>query len=327
MLVAGSVLLIFFVFNFLGLCTWAVCNIPKWSLTHMNRVTACSFLVNRYSMYMWWYGVPDLARNTLLSLCPVLATSFPPAQAALLTIVIAAYLLMHMRFLPWKMPVVNLLQGWFLSMLLFQVTITATFSDTSGSSSFASDVENFNQGVSFVVLASSAFVLGCVSLVVGVAFLYVLVAGTQGSVEVLLHLGRKPKAQELVEKMKQVAQELLDIDADQAQRGLNHLHPADLTRISNSIDMIATDLLGTTRRNQVSLNRVITFNSVHQKVRASVQRNTMPDPAMAVHEVQDCNDVASCVSTPKKDSELNDPDVFEDILQEHAHPDTTIASL
>ena len=59
----------------------------------------------RFRMDRWWYGVPVLLRFPLLSLCPVLATDFPPAQAAMVVTVLMAGLLMHICFLPWKVPV------------------------------------------------------------------------------------------------------------------------------------------------------------------------------------------------------------------------------
>ena len=59
----------------------------------------------RFRMDRWWYGVPVLLRFPLLSLCPVLATDFPPAQAAMVATVLMAGLLLHICFLPWKVPV------------------------------------------------------------------------------------------------------------------------------------------------------------------------------------------------------------------------------
>ena len=196
MMVAGLVLLIFFELNFLGACTWAVWNLPKWSVSNPQRVAGFSFLFNRFTMYRWWYGVPVLARGTLLSLCLVLATDFPPAQAALITLVISSFLLSHMRLLPWKTPVVNLLEGWVLSMLLFQVAITPTFKGGK-----PSDIEDFNQGVSILLLSSIAISLALIASAVALAILGEF-SGAFTS-DWILNLGRRPDSQVLLEKIKQ----------------------------------------------------------------------------------------------------------------------------
>ena len=107
MLLTGGTLFIFGVATFLGLCGWALWNIPRWSLVCPQRIRAFAFLISRFRMGCWWYGMPVLLRGPLLSLCPVLATDVPPAQAAMVTVMLTAGLLLHMRFLPWKMPMVT----------------------------------------------------------------------------------------------------------------------------------------------------------------------------------------------------------------------------
>ena len=47
-------------------------------------------------------------------------------------------------------------------------------------------------------------------------------------------------------------------------------HPGEVVRISDSMDMISTDLLGKFHENGISMNRVITFSTAHQRVRASL---------------------------------------------------------
>ena len=105
MLLSGIGLLTFMVVTFVGVCAWGAWHIPRWSLTHSDRIWAFAFLISRFRMDRWWYGVPVLLRFPLLSLCPVLATDFPPAQAAMVATVLMAGLLLHICFLPWKVPV------------------------------------------------------------------------------------------------------------------------------------------------------------------------------------------------------------------------------
>ena len=98
----GMAILIFLVVGFLGMCAWAAWHIPRWSLIRPHRIRAFAFLISRFRMDRWWYGVLVLLRGPLLSMCPVLATDFPLAQAAMISGVLIASLLLHMRYTPWK---------------------------------------------------------------------------------------------------------------------------------------------------------------------------------------------------------------------------------
>eukprot|EP00438_Fugacium_kawagutii_P010376 Skav232006 [mRNA] locus=scaffold719:689586:692397:- [translate_table: standard] len=188
-LVLGSLTVLFF-----GTCTWAVWQIPQWSVTDPRRIGAFSFLIRKFKMDKWWYGLLGLLRGPLLSLCPVLATNFPPAQAALITAVLAAFLILHVRFLPWKLPLVNFVDGCLQSLLLLLVAVTPAVNGGS-----PHDLEKFHQGVALVILLCMAMVLLCLALSVLVAFLYMIVKGQSGVGElegnsdfIMLNMGKRP---------------------------------------------------------------------------------------------------------------------------------------
>ena len=170
MVAGGMAILIFLVVGFLGTCAWAAWHIPRWSLIRPHRIRAFAFLISRFRMDRWWYGVLVLLRGPLLSMCPVLATDFPLAQAAMISGVLIASLLLHMRYTPWKMPLVNLVDGCLQAMLLLLVAITPV---DPGS---ASATEDFHQGIALVMLSCMAFVFCFLAFSVALALLYQVVA-------------------------------------------------------------------------------------------------------------------------------------------------------
>eukprot|EP00913_Durusdinium_trenchii_P020046 g18841.t1 len=109
MLVIGWTLLVVFVLGFVSLCTFAVMKEPRWSATRRDHLVACiRFLVFRFRLDSWWFGVPLLCRGPLLSLPVVLATDYPPVQIITIAVVLAGFMVMQMLSWPWKVPMLNL---------------------------------------------------------------------------------------------------------------------------------------------------------------------------------------------------------------------------
>lgn len=246
MVAGGMAILIFLVVGFLGMCAWAAWHIPRWSLIRPHRIRAFAFLISRFRMDRWWYGVLVLLRGPLLSMCPVLATDFPLAQAAMISGVLIASLLLHMRYTPWKMPLVNLVDGCLQAMLLLLVAITPV---DPGS---ASATEDFHQGIALVMLSCMAFVFCFLAFSVALALLYQVVAWathrsggsplTFTEDFVVLNLGRRHSSAVTVELIKEVSGRLLEMEADKAEHHLDQMHPDDLSRIIDTINLLQTEL-------------------------------------------------------------------------------------
>ena len=103
MLVGGLLLLVFGVFGFLALCAYAAYAVPHWSAQEMHaRVRAFRFLVFRFRLDSWWFGVPLLTRGPLISLPIVLATEHPPIQSICVALILASFLAVQCIARPWK---------------------------------------------------------------------------------------------------------------------------------------------------------------------------------------------------------------------------------
>ncbi|CAJ1377702.1 unnamed protein product, partial [Effrenium voratum] len=113
MLVAGSLLLSVGSCGFVALCTYAAVKVPVWSSREEHkRVQSARFLLFRFRLDIWWYGVPLLIRGPLLSLPIVLATDAPPVQVICVAVVLMMFLCLQAVMWPWKVPLINLLDCW-----------------------------------------------------------------------------------------------------------------------------------------------------------------------------------------------------------------------
>eukprot|EP00913_Durusdinium_trenchii_P016816 g15806.t1 len=84
-------------------------TVPHWSVRRRDAfVAAVRFLVFRFRLDAWWFGVPLLVRGPLLSLPVVLATDYPPVQIVSIAMILSSFLVGQMIFWPWKVPMLNL---------------------------------------------------------------------------------------------------------------------------------------------------------------------------------------------------------------------------
>ena len=109
MLIGGWLLLVFGVLGFLALCTYAAFMVPHWSAQERHHLVRCfRFLVFRFRLDSWWFGVPLLPRGPLISLPIVLATDYQSIQTIFVTLILAAFLVTQAMAWPWKAGILNL---------------------------------------------------------------------------------------------------------------------------------------------------------------------------------------------------------------------------
>ena len=122
MLIFGVLLLLLGVLGFLAVCTYAVIVVPRWSSNgqHAN-VKAFRFLLFRFRLDSWWFGVLLLLRGPLMSLPIALATDYPPVQVMSVMLVFLVVLIIQANAWPWKVPLLNVLDcfiGFCITMLV-----------------------------------------------------------------------------------------------------------------------------------------------------------------------------------------------------------------
>ena len=121
MLIFG-VFLLLGVMGFLAVCTYAVIVVPRWSSNGLHaNVKAFRFLLFRFRLDSWWFGVLLLLRGPLMSLPIALATDYPPVQVMSVMLVFLVILIIQANSWPWKVPLLNVLDcfiGFCITMLV-----------------------------------------------------------------------------------------------------------------------------------------------------------------------------------------------------------------
>ncbi|CAK9101492.1 Ephrin_rec_like domain-containing protein, partial [Durusdinium trenchii] len=145
MLVGGLLLLVSGVFGFLALCAYAAYAVPHWSAQEMHaRVRAFRFLVFRFRLDSWWFGVPLLTRGPLISLPIVLATEHPPIQSICVALILASFLAVQCIARPWKVPLLNVLDCWMSYCILILVVGSALYFDPISKGAAINFANNFS---------------------------------------------------------------------------------------------------------------------------------------------------------------------------------------
>ncbi|CAK8997923.1 Ephrin_rec_like domain-containing protein [Durusdinium trenchii] len=105
-------------------CSWAIKKAPAWSTTSRHRLTSVHFLIANFKPGAWWFGLIILLRGPLISLPTVVATDLPGVNLALMICVWLSYLSIQLLYLPWKAPLLNLVDG--ISTMLFLVLLAVS---------------------------------------------------------------------------------------------------------------------------------------------------------------------------------------------------------
>ncbi|CAK9028947.1 Ephrin_rec_like domain-containing protein, partial [Durusdinium trenchii] len=133
----------------------------NWQWT--GRVQSFTFFLYRFRMDRWWFGLLVLMRIPLISLCVVLATDFPMAQACLTTLILSSYLVLQSWKQPWKAPILNWVDT-FCSTVLLQI------SGVAGLGISLQEGESFAETFTLLLLVAlfSGLILMVVALTVAV---------------------------------------------------------------------------------------------------------------------------------------------------------------
>ena len=97
-----------------------------------RRLGAIRFLIFRFRPNVWWFGLVLLARGPLLVLPGVVATNTPSLRLTLMNMILQTSLVLQVWFLPWKAPILNLVDALSVSLLVMLVNVTLGYADNTG---------------------------------------------------------------------------------------------------------------------------------------------------------------------------------------------------
>ncbi|CAK9077714.1 Ephrin_rec_like domain-containing protein [Durusdinium trenchii] len=239
-LAIGWTFLIVFVLGFVALCTFAVTQVPRWSVEKkLDLVASVRFLVFRFRLDAWWFGVPLLVRGPLLSLPVVLATDYPPVQIIVIATILTAFLVMQMLFWPWKVPLLNLTD----CTVSFCITLLVTTSSLS-----LKIVEGpmmvFAEGVSTIMLTGIFCAMGTMCAMTVSALIYRSALGGKQEMSIF-NLGHGPSTRKVAAKMKALAKSLKEMELED-EGGLSTRLAAlavfDMNQVTSVITLLSTEV-------------------------------------------------------------------------------------
>ena len=236
MLVIGWLLLSVLVL-FVTFCTFAVIKVPKWSAMAKGRlVAAVRFLISRFRLDSWWFGVPLLIRGPLINLPIVLATDYPPIQVVSIAVILTFMMLVQMLAWPWKVPLLNLTDCIISFGIVMLVTTSALFLPSSGNAMHA-----FAEGVSTTMLICLAISVAMMFVMTVSALFWRSALGGTGEIR-FFNLGKTPDCELLAAKIKSMAAALEQIEMNDLSENIQDMSVFDIQKITTCITLLATEV-------------------------------------------------------------------------------------
>ena len=225
-----------------ALCLWGAYLAPKWSANSPEKLLRVHFLMANYRPSAWWFGLVPLLRGPLLSVPSVVATNQPGLNLTLMLCVILVSFGCQLWVLPWKAPVLNLVDSVSTALFLMLLAISLHLEPL---------LEDSVPTLEWMGMATwylSVFLIACVFLLSLLFLALQRCRGMKGELRIV-NLGRLPDPAALIEELITISG-ALDEKSDKLERLAKSMSkkmsPFDLTTVSKAIDILCTDCqLGT----------------------------------------------------------------------------------
>ncbi|CAK9000598.1 Uncharacterized protein SCF082_LOCUS6566, partial [Durusdinium trenchii] len=223
--------------SFFTAACYAAYQAPKWS--GKARLASIRFLVFRFRPDVWYFGLVLLARGPLLSLPGVIATNMPSLQLTLMHMILLGSFGLQVWFLPWKSPILNLVDGLSVSLLVMLLAHSLGYADSSGE-----EAERVLWTFGTVVSSLMVAILGGMVLLGLCALIYRSSLGSSKELWIM-NLGKIPKEQDVFQSLLAVATFLKEDAEGEEQtliKDLSNLSVYDIRTITHAINILADDL-------------------------------------------------------------------------------------
>ncbi|CAE7433215.1 unnamed protein product [Symbiodinium natans] len=236
MLVMGSSLGALLI-AFWCVCVWLLWSLPRFSMNekYHDYVVASQFLIDKFRLDAWWFGLPLLLRGALLSFPLMLFTNNPASQVISMTFILIIYMVFLSLAWPFKVPLLNAVEtacGWALILLILGGALHMPKMDTEMLLS-AAIVTVGSLLVALVVLLVSVLSVGCT----GVRNL----RASDGTRFRLLDLAKLPDYDELADLIRESATHLVDLQHGSLTEELGTLAPFDLKLLHACMSMVVLE--------------------------------------------------------------------------------------
>ncbi|CAK9004860.1 unnamed protein product [Durusdinium trenchii] len=218
------------------MCCWAIWSAPAWSVKARRRLPAVHFLIANFKPSVWWFGAVILLRGPLISLPTVVATDLPGVNLALLICVWLSYYSIQLVCLPWKAPILNLVDG--ISTMLFLVLLAVSLHLEPVIAESILILEILGVGVYYLSLG----VIVCVSIL-SIMLMVLKRFRCSARTNHIVNLGQLPDPKEMLETIEQI---YFNLKAKQDMGELVNkmsttLSADDLHIVQKALDILSTD--------------------------------------------------------------------------------------
>ena len=200
----------------------------------------------------WWFGLLYMLRGALLSLPAVIATNTPGLNMVLMGSVLQVTFTIQLYFLPWKAPLLNLIDA--VSTALFLILLALCLHVEPLADDSVETLDAF--GVAFYYCSLGVVI----SVVVMSAVLSMWQRCTSKKGELkLVNLGRVPNGGEVLEDLEQIVMKMQDIGGKKelfVERISHLLSTYDLWTLRRAMDILLDDCgLGGAQSSRVAASR------------------------------------------------------------------------
>eukprot|EP00435_Cladocopium_sp_Y103_P038932 s2350_g10.t1 len=231
LLAFGIALLTLFVLGFLVVCSYAVWNLPRWSVEGKHaKVQSFRFCTSNFRFDKYGFIVPLLCRGLGFAMSIVVGTNLPPVQTGLVSIVLVTYTVLQASLRPWKAPAINVAD----TVLSASLLILA-------SRSIQVDVQMEADFAEYFTVVVLMLVLACLASLVALCIVGVVAKLVGGNYNRILSLGSHD-ATKISETLKQCAQALLEIEHAYLGEKIGTMNSYDVRTIVNFINVVGADL-------------------------------------------------------------------------------------
>lgn len=219
MVIFGVILLVFGVCGFLSVCAWLAYRSPHYSSTgRYDLVQSSKFLLGRFRLDVWWYGVPLLVRGPLLALTVVIAPDTPALQVLFCQIILLCYMSLQLYHWPWKAPILNVVD--FLSCFLITILVVVSGFYIPAATG---DLQETFAVLSTIVISLLFSVVGLMVVLAILALFYRAAIGSQKELAIMT-AGKTPPPSAV---------------SDELFEALQQLHPASKEDLSKQMEILA----------------------------------------------------------------------------------------
>ena len=291
MVIAGSLLLAIGVIGFWVVCLYAAISIPRWScIGDTKLVQSARFLVFRFRLDVWWYGVPLLLRGPLLALCVVLWPNTPAFQVLSAGIILLIYVSVEMRAWPWKSPLLNVID-YLVSTVLTVLLFTTAFSVPDVSS----EASGFLRGFMTACMGSLFGVVGLMCALTSSALVYRAGMGSRNELSILT-LGKVPASTDLANSLLKLSGDSELLEKEPLIKKLDAMGVYDLRLLQQCLDLISSEIQSLERTTSARV-KASAFTAPAVRATTSSRDSSISRKTQTRHTEKEMSDMPAINST------------------------------